>query len=176
MWAQQHRGREKLETSVRPVCWSEENGSPTSITQGYICCTNNVTLASEFGRALSAHCVGAWGRLLEILRSESLPDRGVMLHSYVAPIEMLDDFVAIDAVHFSLCFASPKPPSRELVLRLPQDRVLIESDSTAANGRQPSGVITGHEKLAEIHGEPTQQIATRVAANFARLFSPPAEK
>lgn len=131
-------------------------------------------LASEFDRALTLHCVGAWGRLFEILRTEPLPNRGVMLHGYTAPIEMLDDFLAVDTIKFSLCFSAPKPPARELLLRLPIDRVLIESDATAANGRHPTDVAIGHQKFAEFHGEPLPQVAAQVAANFDCLFSPPA--
>jgi len=40
-----------------------------------------IRLAAERGVPLSIHCLKAWGRMLEILEEEALPDCGFLLHS-----------------------------------------------------------------------------------------------
>ena len=130
-------------------------------------------LACELDRVLSVHCVRAWGRLLELLREELLPGRGVLLHSYAAPIEMLDGFLAIGEVQFSLCFAGKVSPAADLVRALPAERVLIESDASAENGRDPESVVScGIRALAEALGASAEQISAQLSSNFDRLFPP----
>ncbi|MEM7014244.1 MAG: TatD family hydrolase, partial [Verrucomicrobiota bacterium] len=46
-------------------------------------------IASEFDLPVSIHCLKAWGRMLGILQSNPLPERGFLLHSYSGPAEMV---------------------------------------------------------------------------------------
>ena len=131
-----------------------------------------IRIAREFDRVLSVHCVRAWGRLLEVIKSEALPGRGVLLHSFCAPLEMVRDFVALEGLYFSLCFAGKVSPDQELARALPPGRILIESDASGENGRVPAYVVGGHAALAEIVGEPVEVVATQVRQNFDRLFLP----
>ena len=109
---------------------------------------------------------------MEILKTGSLPDRGVLLHSFCAPVEMVREFIALEGISFSLCFAGRVSPDRELVRALPPERILIESDASAGNGRAPADVTVAHGALAEILGEPSEAVAAQVRQNFDRLFLP----
>ena len=54
-------------------------------------------MAAERNLPASIHCLKAWGALHEILRSERLPDCGVLLHSYGGSLEMVPEFAALGA-------------------------------------------------------------------------------
>ncbi len=147
--------------------------SPTLDTQEEVF-RQQLAIAREFDRPVSVHCVRARGRMLDVLRDEGLPRRGVLWHDFAAPAEMLPGLVGLEGLFFSLRLGGSKPPPAELVRALPADRVLIESDATADGGRSPADVLAGHGALAEICGETLEAVATRVSATFRRLFLPPA--
>ena len=48
-------------------------------------------LAAERSLPASIHCLEAWGRLLEILRTEARPACGFVLHSFGGPREMISE-------------------------------------------------------------------------------------
>jgi len=87
-------------------------------------------LAERLGRALSIHCLQAWGSLLEILQKHS-PRVGLLLHSYGGPAEMVERFVELGAF-FSLSgyFFQPGKSGKLAVFdEVPRDRLLLETDA-----------------------------------------------
>jgi TatD DNase family protein len=54
-------------------------------------------VASERNLPASIHCLQAWGRMLEILKTEPRPARGFLLHSYGGPKEMVKCFADLGA-------------------------------------------------------------------------------
>ena len=147
-------------------------------------------LAAERDLPVSIHCLQAWGRLLEILRSQPLPRRGFLLHSYGGPAEMVGPLAELGA-RFSLpgYFAHErKARQRETFRRVPLDRLLIETDAPdqclpAERVRYPlfetgSGKPINHPGnlgavyafAAEVTGLPLETLAARVEENFLRLF------
>lgn len=88
------------------------------------------------------HCLKAWGRLLEVLNSEPLPERGFLLHSFAGPVEMLDDFLELGAYFsFSGYFLQERKAAVvETFRQIPRDRILLETD--APDMLPPEDVIT----------------------------------
>lgn len=146
-------------------------------------------LAASAGLPPVIHCLQAWGRLLEVLKSEPIGDSGFLLHSFSGPIEMLDDFLELGArFSFSGYFLQErKADVVETFRRIPLDRVLIETDAPDMalpeslathfldqfDGKpvnHPANLLAVYEGLAKALDLPVSDLAAQVAANFDRFF------
>ena len=147
-------------------------------------------IAAERNRPASIHCLQAWGRMLEILKSEPRPAGGFLLHSYGGPQEMVKAFADLGA-YFSLpgYYAHErKTRQRETFKHIPSDRLLIETDApdqslpdnlnqfpladdkTGAPVNHPANLAAVYRFAAELRGEPLERLAAQVEQNFLRLF------
>jgi TatD DNase family protein len=147
-------------------------------------------LAAERNLPVSIHCLQAWGRMFEILKSERCPARGFLLHSYGGPKEMVKSFTDLGA-YFSLpgYYAHErKVRQRETFQHVPAERLLIETDApdqplpTALNrhplveattGKElnhPANIAAVYAFAAELRGEPIEELAAQVERNFKALF------
>ena len=148
-------------------------------------------LASDLNRPASIHCLRAWGRLHASLRAGPVPARGVLLHSYGGPAEMVAPLARLGA-RFSLpgVFAhAKKVRQREAFRQVPADRLLIETDApdqclpedrnghpltdqrTGRPLNHPANLRRVYEFAAEMFGEPLDPLAARVERNFLALFT-----
>lgn len=147
-------------------------------------------LAAERDLPVSIHCLRAWGRMLEILKSEPLPARGFLLHSYGGPKEMVNSLADLGA-YFSLpgYYAHErKERQRETFKHVPPGRLLIETDapdqglpdsrncfpltesSTGKSLNHPANVAVVYAFAAELFGTSIESLAAGVEENFSRLF------
>ena len=148
-------------------------------------------MAAERNLPASLHCLQAWGRLLDILRSEPRPACGFVLHSYGGPREMIDQLAELGA-YFSLpgYFAHErKVRQRDTFRHVPAERLLIETDApdqslppervryplpSAEPGKvlnHPANLGAVYEFAAELLQEPVEQLARRIEQNFRRIFA-----
>ena len=147
-------------------------------------------LAAERDLPVSIHCLQAWGRLFDLLRSGPRPARGFLLHSYGGPQEMLEPLAKLGA-YFSIpgLFAHErKARHRETFRRVPADRLLIETDApdqllpdnrnrnpltdskTGQPVNHPANLRAIYDFVAELRNEPVENLARQVEENFNRLF------
>ena len=93
--------------------------------------TTQLDLASQRNLPLSIHCLKAWGPLLEILESRSLPQRGFLMHSYSGSAELIPRLAKLGAYFsFSGYFLHPRKQNvRDAFSSAPLDRLLIETDA-----------------------------------------------
>jgi TatD DNase family protein len=152
--------------------------------------TWQMELAAERDLPASIHCLQAWGRLFELLRSGPRPKRGFLLHSYGGPVEMVAPLAKLGA-YFSIpgYFAQDKKVrQREAFRQVPPERLLIETDAPdqplppernqhpltdPQSGRSinhPANLRAVYEFTASLLGLPVEQLAQRVEENFLRLF------
>ena len=152
--------------------------------------TWQLALAAQHNLPASIHCLKAWGALWEHLRTQSVPERGFLLHSYVGPAEMVDGFLKRGA-YFSFSghfLHERKAAQREVFRHIPVDRLLVETDAPdmplptqriqyhlpdTPDGRSlnhPANLHAVYEGLAELRGEPSGTLTAQVAENFQRLF------
>ena len=146
-----------------------------------------IALAREFNRPMSVHCLKAWGRMLDILRDETLPACGFLLHSYGGPKEMVKDFADLGAwFSFSGYYLLERKQDRREVLRsLPPERVLVETDAPDMplpedlrkfvlpgnpNANHPAHIGTIYAAVAEILGVSLRKLSEEIDTNFHRLF------
>lgn len=148
-----------------------------------------LTIAAERNLPASIHCLQAWGRMLELLKAGPRPARGLLLHSYGGPREMIESFAKLGA-YFSLpgYYAHErKEKQRETFRHVPMERLLIETDAPdqmlphggkhqlveISSGKcinHPANIVTAYEFAAELRGIPVDTLALKVEQNFLRLF------
>jgi TatD DNase family protein len=146
-------------------------------------------LAAERNLPASIHCLQTWGRLHDLLRAHRRPARGVVLHSFGGPVEMIPALTRLGA-YFSFpgyFLNERKLRQREAFKHVPPDRLLVETDApdqllpaernrfplAGADGRplnHPANLPAVYEGLAEILGEQVEALAARVEENFQRVF------
>jgi len=146
-------------------------------------------VAAERNLPVSIHCLQAWGRLHELLRDHPRPARGLVLHSFGGPVEMIPAFAKLGA-YFSFpgyFLRERKLRQRETFKQVPRDRLLIETDApdqllpegsnrfplTGADGKalnHPANLPAVYSGLAEFLGEEVELLAARVGENFLRVF------
>lgn len=146
-------------------------------------------LAAERGISASIHCLHAWGRLLELLRANPIPNPGFLLHSYGGSAEMIPALAKLGA-YFSFpgyFLQERKARQQEVFRSVPLDRLLVETDApdqlpppefrpytlTGEKGgdlNHPANIEAIYRGLAKIRNEPVEKLAETVAENFARLF------
>lgn len=154
-------------------------------------------LAAERNLPVSIHCLEAWGRMFELLKSGPRPACGFLLHSYGGSKEMVKPFADLGA-YFSLpgYYAHERKSRQRAAFRhVPPERLLIETDApdqllpegrraegpveattyplTDAAGRalnHPANLAAVYAFAAALFGEPVATLAARVEANFLRLF------
>ena len=101
-------------------------------------------LAHELNRPVQLHCVGAWEKMLAILKMyrNKLPSF-IIAHEYSGPHEIMQRLVSEYNFFFSYGPRNLRNPLR--ILATPMGRILSETD-----GDNPDGVISVVEQMAEI--------------------------
>ena len=154
-------------------------------------------LGYRLNRAVTIHCVKAWGRLEALLKAQSgrLPGPGFLLHAYGGSAEMVPSFADLGAYFsFSSYAAHERSGKRRKALEaVPEDRLLIETDAPALlppqnwidrtavdreSGRpinHPANIEGAYRFVAEFLGVTVENLATQVEGNFLRLFNHPSD-
>jgi len=149
-----------------------------------------LALATAENRAVTIHCLQAFGALDELLHAHAVPTRGYLLHAYGGPAEMVPRFAARGAYFsFNGYFLDPRHVKhQETFKRIPIDRLLAETDAPAMPLPQswrthklppapdgspvnhPGNIDAAYAALAALRGIPLPELIAQVATNFHRLF------
>lgn len=149
-----------------------------------------LALGAELNRAVSIHCVQAWGALHDVLKQTPRPARGFLLHGYAGPAEMIRNFADLGAYFsFNIQLLEPRHAGRLNNFRhIPTKRLLVETDAPtkppagdrnrfplppAADGspvNHPANLAVAYEALAKLRGVPLELLAAQLEQNFRRLF------
>jgi TatD DNase family protein len=122
-------------------------------------------LARGLHRPVAVHVVRAWGRLLDLLREEGVPEAGAMVHAYGGSPETARALQSM-GVYLSFSGEILKPDRsrlREALLAVDARHLLLETDGTANLAR----VV---EVAAAIRGTSAGDLATRTWENGQRCF------
>jgi len=147
-------------------------------------------IAADRNIPATIHCLRAWGALWDIIRTEPVPACGFLLHAYGGPVEMIEGFARRGA-HFSFSgsFLDPhRQKKREAFLRVPLDRLLIETDApamplptelnryplpNASDGslvNHPANLPVAYEGLATLRSLKINDLSDLIESNFHHLF------
>jgi TatD DNase family protein len=146
----------------------------------------HLRLAHKHQLPLLLHCQKAHPALETWLERVQLPARGAVLHSYSGGAERVANYRA-HGCWFSFAGPVTWPEARrpvEALLAVPTDRLLAETDApdqTPAPHRgqrsEPAFLLLVLESMARHRGEPSAELAQRMADNarrfFGRPFAPP---
>lgn len=124
-------------------------------------------LACEFNRSVHIHCVGAWDRLLHILKGlrEKVPHL-MVLHGFAGSVEISWSLLREYNVFFSFSPVINNWKSRLNVIKeMPLDRVLVESDDA-----NPDVILEVVKKIAEVLGLSAAQVADVIYDNSQRFL------
>lgn len=127
-------------------------------------------LADNRNRPVSIHCVKAIGMLMETLRAYELPSRGIHLHAYAGPVELVPELVEMGA-YFSFSarqVESNNAKVRDRIHTIPSNRLLMETDK--AHIKDPSELLNCYVTIAGIRGILVDQLARCIEENFKRYF------
>ena len=87
--------------------------------------------AAKRNLPVSIHCLRAFHPLMETLRKSPLPERGIHLHAYNGPTELVDELLSL-GTYFSFNSGQLKPGNKRILKNLrqvPMERLLIETDA-----------------------------------------------
>lgn len=90
-----------------------------------------LSLAAKLERPVSVHCRRAWGRMMELLDGHGWPPGGILFHSYSGVPDLVRP-LARRGAYFSFSGAithDNNKRGREAVIVVPEDRLLIETDT-----------------------------------------------
>lgn len=124
------------------------------------------------------HCVRAHGRLIEILDALGPLPKGGVLHAYSGSAELIPRYVE-HGMYFGFGGAVTKPAFarvRQALLRVPDDRLVLETDApdqspawrSARN--EPAELLGIAQVVADLRGVPLAALASQTSANARGLF------
>jgi TatD DNase family protein len=142
----------------------------------------HIHAARRCGKPLIVHTRAAAEDTLRIMREESAEEVGGVMHCFT---EDWDVARAALALNFYISFSGivtfkNAEALREVVRKVPLDRVLVETDApylapVPMRGKvnEPSFVRYTAAKVAELKEISPEELADRTTENFFRLFKPP---
>ena len=136
-------------------------------------------LAGQYNKPVIIHTREAWQDTMAILTEKKIGPAGGVMHCFTGSYEVARECLDL-GLHLSLAGPitfSNAARSREVVARLPLDRLLVETDSPyltphpfRGNRNEPSRVVLVGEKLAEIKGLQVAEVMEATTHNFCNLF------
>ena len=142
----------------------------------------HIEAARRTGLPLIIHSRDAFEDTLRILEEEAGCDIGGVMHCFTGDWEMAQAFLALGFyISFSgiVTFKSAQA-LQEAAARIPEDRLLIETDSPyltpvpyRGKANQPAYVRHVAEQIAALRAVSLEHIAAVSSANFSRLFGIP---
>ncbi len=142
-------------------------------------CRQQMELAWELGTATAFHIRDAHADMLALMKEMKKHLTPGIIHCFSGSAEIAREYLKLG---YHISFAGPvtfqkAPKLREAALVVPRDRLLIETDSpylapVPMRGRrnEPTYVRYVAEKLAEIRGESSEELAAFTFANAERIY------
>ncbi len=152
--------------------------SPRDIQKKWF--VEQIRLAKSMGLPIIVHDRDANQDVMDILKSESAFETGVLMHCYSGSAELASQYVKLGAM---LSIAGPVTfknarKTVEVVQTVPLERLLIETDSpyltpVPYRGKRNESSYVKHvaEKIAEIKGLDYEVVAEQTLINAKRYFS-----
>jgi TatD DNase family protein len=153
--------------------------SPRDVQHGVF--RAQVRLARELQRPVVIHTRDADEDTIAILREEGGGELRGVLHCFTGTPALRDAGLALGFfISLAGIVTFPKAGElRETALRVPLDRLLVETDSPflapvpyRGKRNEPAYVSRVVETLAQMHGVPREALAGATTANFHSLFRP----
>lgn len=142
-------------------------------------CEEQMELAWQLNVPVAYHIRDAHQDMLEIMKRHRAHLTGGIIHCFSGSWEMAKEYLKLG---YYISFAGPvtfkkAPRLQESAVRVPRDRLLIETDSPylspePVRGRrnEPTNVRYVCEKIAALRGETLEEVATYTTENAMRVY------
>ena len=142
-------------------------------------CIRQMEMASEIGAPVVYHIRDAHADMLEIMKKMKNKLTGGIIHCFSGSAEIAKEYLKLG---FYISFAGPltfkkAPKLREAALIIPENRLLIETDSpymapepVRGTRNDPANVRYVGMKLAEIRGEAPEKVAAYTMENAMKVY------
>ena len=146
---------------------------------------SQLQLSTERNLPVSIHCIKAWNQIHNLLRDNTIPKRGFLLHGFSGPAEMIKPLTELGAYFsFSGSFAHPKKARhRNIFCKIPTNRLLIETDAPyqplpdnftthplEEKLNHPANINSAYKIAADCIEIPYEILTGLVEENFLRFF------
>jgi TatD DNase family protein len=142
----------------------------------------HLALARKHALPLLVHCYKLHPALLQLLESEPLPERGLLLHSYSGALDLAKRYSKLGC-QFSLAGPVTYPGARKplaALANIPLDRLMVETDAPdqapephRGQRCEPSHLPLVAAAVARTLGISLEELAVRTTENARRLFGKP---
>jgi len=132
-----------------------------------------LALAAEFGRPVVLHGAKCWGEVVKSCAPLAGWIPAFLFHGFSRSEGLLPDIFAMNG-YISIGPALLNDHAvnyRDLAKRIPQDRILVESDATAENASEAPSAEAVAEFLADLRGVPRSDFFALLDANASRFLS-----
>lgn len=142
----------------------------------------HLALASALDLPIVIHCREAERRLIEVVRETGIPPRGGVIHCFTGDSNAAREFLALGfCISFSgIITFKNSAPIREAAAIVPDDRVMVETDSPylapepyRGKRNEPAYVTRTLEMLANLRHVDAAVLGAQIIANAARVFQLP---
>jgi len=127
-------------------------------------------IAHNLGRVAHIHVVGAWGKIMGILRENKLPP-AMVFHAFSGSVEIMHELTKMGA-YFSFGWGvvdARHENMRALVASVPENRILVESD--APDGTMPDKIPDIVAEIAKVRGAKVDFMAEKIFENTMGLIN-----
>lgn len=127
-------------------------------------------IAHDLQRVAHIHCVGAWGKMMDILRGCELPP-AIVFHAFSGAADLVPELIERGA-YFSFGSAvmdNKRVRLQSAVVAVPLSRILVESD--APDVAMPNTIPDVVAKIAEISGMDVAHVADTIYNNTMGLIN-----
>ena len=146
-----------------------DKNRPDFETQESVFC-RQLQIAHDLSRVAHIHCVGAWGRMMDILRGVELP-LAMVLHAFSGSPELVRELAGLGA-YFSFGNAivdKKHAKMRAAVAVVPENRILVESD--APDCAMPDAISDTIAEIAHLRGKGVAEMANTIYENTMGLLN-----
>jgi TatD DNase family protein len=145
----------------------------------------HLALAAELDLPIVIHCRDAEQQIVEVVRETGIPPRGGVIHCFTGDSNAAREFLALGfCISFSgIITFKNSAPIREAAAIVPDDRVMVETDSPylapepfRGKRNEPAYVTRTLEMLANLRRADAATLGAQVIANAARVFRLPSSR
>lgn len=129
--------------------------------------------AEKYHKLVNIHTKGAEREILSYLRSHQL--EATIIHWYSGPLDLVNDYLDL-GIYFTISVdAGVSALTKELIRRLPMDRILTETDGPDSSEWLglgygfPDRLLAIIDQIAKVKGISGREVEERVYANYLRL-------
>lgn len=132
-----------------------------------------LALAAEFGRPVVLHGAKCWGEVVKACAPLAGKIPAFLFHGFSRSEGLLPDIFAMNGyVSIGPALLNDHAVNyRDLAKRIPQDRILVESDATAENAAEAPSAEAVAEFLADLRGAPRDEFFAILDGNASRFLS-----